>query len=214
MRGREAQGEAILPHQKIQGLLRRGGHQAQSKSRIHKSGIRGLSLEMRTYKIVVTGPFNAGKTTLIRTLCGKILESDRRLLVETVKQTTTVALDFGLLEVDDKRVRLFGTPGQRRFFFMWRVLAKGMDGYILMVDSQDPKSLVDAAFIYDYFRRNFPDKPHVIAANKADGGNIIPEKVMRHALKASLEIPVIPTIALDRESAMNLLRFLLGMIKP
>lgn len=168
---------------------------------------------MRAYKIVVTGPFNAGKTTLIRTLCGKILESDRRLLVETVKQTTTVALDFGLLEVDDKRVRLFGTPGQRRFFFMWRVLAKGMDGYILMVDSQDPKSLVDAAFIYDYFRRNFPDKPHVIAANKADGGNIIPEKVMRHALKAPSEIPVIPTVALDRESAMNLLRFLLGMIK-
>jgi len=168
---------------------------------------------MRAYKIVVTGPFNAGKTTLIRTLCGKILESDRRLLVETIKQTTTVALDFGLLEVDDKRVRLFGTPGQRRFFFMWRVLAKGMDGYILMVDSQDPKSLVDAAFIYDYFRRNFPDKPHVIAANKADGGNIIPEKVMRHALKAPSEIPVIPTVALDRESAMNLLRFLLDMIE-
>ena len=44
---------------------------------------------MKAFKIVVTGPFNAGKTTLIKTLCGRILESDRRLLVETVKPTTT-----------------------------------------------------------------------------------------------------------------------------
>jgi small GTP-binding protein len=168
---------------------------------------------MRTYKIVVTGPFNAGKTTLIKTLCGKILESDRRLLVETVKQTTTVALDFGILEIDGRRVRIFGTPGQRRFFFMWRVLAKGMDGYILMVDSQDPRSLLDAIFVYDYFRRAFPGVPHVIAANKADGGNMIPEKVMRYSLKAPPEIPIIPTIALNRESAVSLVKILLDMIE-
>lgn len=168
---------------------------------------------MKVYKIVVTGPFNAGKTTLIKTLCEKILESDKRLLVETVKSTTTVALDFGLLRINDRHVRVFGTPGQRRFFFMWRVLAAGMDGYVLMVDSQDPKSLMDAAFVYDYFRKNFPDKPHVISANKADGGNMIPEKVMRYVLKAPPEIPIVPTIALDKKSATNLVRLLLDMIE-
>ncbi len=168
---------------------------------------------MKTFKILVTGPFNAGKTTFIKTLCGEILESDRKLSVETVKSTTTVALDFGLLELEEKRVRLFGTPGQRRFFFMWRILATGMDGYILMIDSQDVGSLLDAAHIYEFFRKNFPDKPHVISANKADKRDRIPEKTIRDYLKVPPEIPIRSTIALDRENALMIVNLLLDIIE-
>lgn len=168
---------------------------------------------MRVLKIVVTGPFNAGKTTLIKTLCGRVLGSDKKLLVESVKSTTTVALDFGLLELNDGYVRLFGTPGQRRFFFMWRTLSAGMDGYVLMVDSQDPGSLLDAAFVYDYFRKNFPDIPHVVAANKADGKKVMSESIIREFLKIPPEVPVRPTVALNRESALNLIYSLIDIIK-
>ena len=168
---------------------------------------------MKAFKIVVTGPFNAGKTTLIRTLCGRILESDRRLLVETVKPTTTVALDFGLLELDEKRIRLFGTPGQRRFSFMWRVLAAGMDGYIMMVDSRDANSLEDAAYIYKFFRENFPDVPHVISANKADGEKLVSRETIRLVLKAPKNIPIHYTIAIRRESALEILRLLMSLIE-
>ncbi len=169
---------------------------------------------MRTFKIIVTGPFNAGKTTFIRTLCGRILETDRMLSIKTVKPTTTVALDFGLLEIGEgKRVRLFGTPGQRRFFFMWRILAAGMDGYILMVDSQDVGSLLDAAYVYEYFRKNFPDKPHVISANKADKENRIPMETIRNYLKVPPEIQVKPTIAVDRASSLRVVNCLVDLIE-
>ncbi|MCX8187785.1 MAG: ATP/GTP-binding protein [Nitrososphaeria archaeon] len=134
---------------------------------------------MKAFKILVTGPFNAGKTTLIKTLCGRILESDKRLSVETFKETTTVALDFGLLELGEKVIKLFGTPGQRRFFFMWKVLASGMDGYILMIDSKDWESLEEANYIYDFFTKR--------SANKADEGKQIPEKAIREVLGVPFE---------------------------
>lgn len=168
---------------------------------------------MKTFKILVTGPFNAGKTTLIRTLCGKILGSDKELLIKSVKETTTVALDFGFLELGEKIIRLFGTPGQRRFFFMWRTLASGMDGYILMIDSQDWGSLGEAAYIYDFFKKRFPNTPHIISANKADGKKVIPEKVVREVLKVPPDIPVYPTTALDRRSALNLIKSLVDLIE-
>lgn len=168
---------------------------------------------MKAFKIVVTGPFNAGKTTLIKTLCGRILQSDKRLLVETVKPTTTVALDFGLLELDQKRIRLFGTPGQRRFSFMWRVLAAGMDGYIMMVDSRDANSLEDAAHIYKIFREGFPDTPHVISANKADGERLVSKETIRLVLKPPENVPIRYTVAIRRESALEILRLLMGLIE-
>jgi len=169
---------------------------------------------MRSYKILVAGPFNAGKTTLIRTLCGEALTSDKRLgFSEAIKPTTTVALDFGLFRLGERIVRLFGTPGQERFFFMWRVLAIGMNGYVFMVDSQDPGSLKDAARIYRFFRTSFPQAVHVISANKSDGKYRMSEKVIRDALQPPPSAPIYPTVALRRDSAMMLLESLISLIE-
>ncbi|MCS7132099.1 MAG: ATP/GTP-binding protein [Aigarchaeota archaeon] len=147
---------------------------------------------MKAFKILVTGPFKAGKTKIIKTLCGRILESDKRLSVETFKETTTVAIDFGLLELGEKVIRLFGTPGQRRFFFMWKVLASGMDGYILMIDSKDWESLEEANYIYDFFTKR--------SANKADEGKQIPEKSIREVLGVPFEAPIRPTVDFDKQA--------------
>jgi hypothetical protein len=85
---------------------------------------------MQTVKMVVTGPFNAGKTEFIRSVSEiDVVSTERKISTEAdrVKETTTVAMDFGRITVDDDLVLyLFGTPGQRRFDFMWEILSEGM----------------------------------------------------------------------------------------
>ena len=108
-------------------------------------------------KIVVTGPFSAGKTTLIRTISEiTVLSTEKDITDETRsrKAETTVAMDFGRITIDrDLVLYLFGTPGQDRFDFMWEILGEGMLGYILLVDSSRPDSLEEAVGILQAFRK-------------------------------------------------------------
>jgi len=82
---------------------------------------------MQTVKMVVTGPFSAGKTEFIRTVSEiDVVSTERKITDETksVKEATTVAMDFGRITVDEDLVLyLFGTPGQKRFDFMWEILS-------------------------------------------------------------------------------------------
>src|SRR5512136_3283335 len=126
---------------------------------------------MQTVKMVVTGPFNAGKTAFIRSISEiDVVSTERKITlpVEKVKDTTTVAMDFGRISVDEELVLyLFGTPGQKRFDFMWEILSEGMLGFIVIVDSSRPETFREARSILDTFR-GYADTPYVIAANKQD----------------------------------------------
>src|ERR671939_1087588 len=108
-------------------------------------------------KIVVTGPFAAGKTTLIRTISEiTVLSTEKGITDETRsrKTDTTVAMDFGRITIDrDLVLYLFGTPGQDRFDFMWEILGEGMLGYVLLVDANRPDSLNEAIGILAAFRK-------------------------------------------------------------
>src|SRR3984885_1511919 len=114
-----------------------------------KRGRRGGNAQ--AVKIVVTGPFSAGKSTLIRTISEiTVLSTEKDITDETKarKSETTVAMDFGRITIDkDLVLYLFGTPGQDRFDFMWEILGEGMIGYVLLVDSSRPESLDEAASI-------------------------------------------------------------------
>ena len=85
---------------------------------------------MQTVKMVVTGPFNAGKTQFIRSISEiDVVSTERRISTEAerVKDETTVAMDFGRITVDqDLILYLFGTPGQKRFDFMWEILSESV----------------------------------------------------------------------------------------
>ncbi|MBV9484804.1 MAG: ATP/GTP-binding protein [Frankiaceae bacterium] len=163
-------------------------------------------------KIVVTGPFSAGKTTLIRTISEiTVLSTERSITDETRsrKNDTTVAMDFGRITIDrDLVLYLFGTPGQDRFDFMWEILGEGMLGYVLLVDASRPDSLDEASGILEAFRR-MARVPYVVGMNRSDGLDETEEAAIRSRLELEPHIPVVPCDVTDRESVKSVLLALL-----
>ena len=163
-------------------------------------------------KIVVTGPFAAGKTTLIRTISEiTVLSTERGITDDTKsrKSDTTVAMDFGRITIDhDLVLYLFGTPGQDRFDFMWEILGEGMLGYVLLVDASRPESLDEAVSILEAFRR-MARVPFVVALNRSEGLDEADEERVRKTLELDSDVPVVPCDATDRESVKSVLLALL-----
>jgi small GTP-binding protein len=163
---------------------------------------------MQTVKIVVTGPFNSGKTEFIQTVSEiDVVSTERKISseAEKVKESTTVAMDFGRITVDEELVLyLFGTPGQKRFDFMWEILSEGMLGFIVMVDSTRPETFREARRILETFRAYAPT-PYIVAANKQDREDAWDIDDMRITLRIDKNIQLMPTIALDKESVKTVL---------
>src|SRR3954451_15232941 len=163
-------------------------------------------------KIVVTGPFSAGKTTLIRRISEMTALSTEQDITHSTrprKAETTVARDFGPITIDRDLVLFpFGTPGQDRFDFMWEILGEGMLGYILLVDSSREDSLEEAVGILAAFRK-MARVPFVVALNRSPGLDESDELNVRAALDLGDEVPVVPCDATDRESVKAVLLALL-----
>ena len=170
---------------------------------------------MQTVKMVVTGPFSSGKTQFIQTVSEiDVVATERKISSESerIKETTTVAMDFGRITVDDDLVLyLFGTPGQKRFDFMWEILSEGMLGFVVMVDSSRPETFREARRILETFRAYAPT-PYVVTANKQDLPDAWEPEDMRIALRLSPDVKLLPCTATDKESVKNALLELLYSI--
>jgi hypothetical protein len=170
---------------------------------------------MQTVKMVITGPFSAGKTQFISSVSEiDVVTTERKISsdAERVKEETTVAMDFGRITVDDDLVLyLFGTPGQRRFDFMWEILAEGMLGFIVLIDSVRPETFREAKHILEVFR-GYASTPYVVAANKQDLPDAWSPDDLRIALKIDKNIKVLPCVAVDKESVKTILLELLYSI--
>jgi len=175
--------------------------------------------QIKKIKVVIAGPFAAGKTQFINTVSEiKTVKTERRiqqLNEKFVKDYTTVAMDFGKVRIDDEHeLYIFGTPGQFRFDFMWEILGEGALGVIILVDSTDPTTFHEARKIINFFQSRFP-VPIVVGANKQDLPNAWSPEDVRIALDIDEEegIPVIPVSAIDKESVKNALLTLFEIIR-
>ncbi|MEV4237269.1 MULTISPECIES: ATP/GTP-binding protein [unclassified Nocardia] len=168
-------------------------------------------------KIVIAGEMGVGKTTLVGAVSDIVPLKTEALMTDLSseiddtsgvpdKTTTTVAMDFGRITLNDDLVLyLFGTPGQHRFWFMWDDLSLGAIGAILLVDTRR----VDESFAaVDYFEEL--GLPFLVAVNEFEGAPKFPEEAIRDALSLSADVPVMMIDARDRESAKTALIALTG----
>lgn len=158
---------------------------------------------MQSVKVVVTGPFNAGKTTFIKSVSEiTVLSTERQISASAGEGDgeTTVAMDFGRITVsDDVVLYLFGTPGQARFSFMWETLSEGMLGFVLLVDADARQTYADARQMIEFFTE-MSDVPFVIAANKVAADDEDTLRNLRSDLALSDDTPLLPVDARDRDS--------------
>jgi len=136
-------------------------------------------------KILVTGPYNAGKSTFVHAVSSKAISVDRL--------GTTVALDYGHVEYKGFSIDVFGTPGQERFDPILKVLGGEALGVILVVDSTKPETFTRAKELLEKTTKF--GLPYVIAANKQDLPNALSPEEIRKRLNLPKDIPIIPTVA-------------------
>ncbi len=170
---------------------------------------------MQAVKMVITGPFSSGKTQFIRSISEiDVVATERKITsdAEKIKESTTVAMDFGRITVDNELVLyLFGTPGQKRFDFMWEILSEGMLGFVVMVDSTKPETFREAKSILETFRAYAPT-PYVVAANKQDLSEAWELEDLRIALRLDPAVKLLACTATDREKVKEVLLELLYSI--
>ncbi|GAB2486282.1 hypothetical protein HNR10_000018 [Nocardiopsis aegyptia] len=172
-----------------------------------------------TLKILVAGGFGAGKTTLVSAVSEvESLHTEEVMTSESVgvddlvgvegKTTTTVALDFGRITLDESTVvYLFGTPGQKRFSFMWEELAEGALGAVVLADT---RRLSDSFGAIDFFESR--GVPFVVAVNCFDGQRTHRGDDVRVALDLEEQVPLLLCDARSRESAKEVLVELVALV--
>ena len=164
--------------------------------------------ELIPLKVLIAGGFGVGKTTLVQSLSEiPPLLTEQAMTTASIgvddadavpgKTTTTVAMDFGRITVDESLILyLFGTPGQSRFWFMWDELARGSVGAVVLVDL---RRIDDCFPAIDFFENR--RLPFVVGVNRFPEADEYDPDTVRDALALSSDTPLVWMDARDPHSS-------------
>lgn len=143
--------------------------------------------DKNAHKIIFTGPVGSGKSTAINAISDMPVISTEELATDDVKnrkETTTVALDYGMIKLGQgENIHLYGTPGQERFNFMWDILVNNAIGIIILVDNANKDPLGDLNFFLNTFNEFISNSAIAIGITRTDLGGGPSLKDYRRILK-------------------------------
>lgn len=170
-----------------------------------------------SYKIIFAGPVGAGKTEAIRSLSDKEVVTTEEIAsddVKLMKKTTTVAMDYGIMKLPTgEQVRLYGTPGQKRFDFMWEILSENALGLILLINAENPDPVQDMKDYMESFLPLIKTSAMIVGITHAENMAWDLHERLSNAL-IEMEIPanVIAVDARDKEQMAQLVSVLIYAI--
>ena len=172
-----------------------------------------------TYKLVFAGPVGAGKTTAIKSLSDIEVVTTEASISDggrAIKPTTTVAMDYGLMKLaSGDQVRLYGTPGQKRFDFMWDILAENALGMVLLVRADAPDPVRDLREYAEAFRPLIDKTGLVVGITHTEkAGAQVRQDISREMLRIGLPPTAMDIDARDRAQMTALIRTLIHNISP
>lgn len=171
------------------------------------------------HKIIFTGPVGAGKTTAISSISDiPVVKTEANATDDVVlrKSNTTVAMDYGILNLEEgAKVHLYGTPGQERFSFMWDILTIGGVGLVLMIDNGREDPLADMEFFLDAFKDFINKNGVVIGITRMDESPRPGLYTFQKKLQElDIKVPVFEVDARQRQDVKVLLLGLMSVLDP
>ncbi len=160
----------------------------------------------------------AGKTTAISALSEiPVINTDVRATDEAAlrKERTTVAMDYGEMTLPDgQKLRIYGTPGQERFSYMWGILMEGALGLIILVDNAGDNPLGDLDLYLTHFRPYIEATTAVIGVTRMDVATEPGlEQYYDYLMQNDLQLPIFSVDVRERDNVVMMIEALVAMLE-
>ncbi|WP_317931177.1 GTP-binding protein [Halioxenophilus sp. WMMB6] len=166
---------------------------------------------------MITGTAAVGKTTAIQSISDRPPVTTDQAATDglaIVKDTTTVAFDFGEIVLPDETiVRVYGTPGQERFRHMWEIIAEGALGFIILVDASRDEPVVDLDMYLANFQKNIAESSAVVGVTRSEQNPNVMNEIYQYLENQQLIYPVMAVDPREKTDMKQLLLSLIAMLE-